>query len=392
MRDKPVSERQSYSLKWKMEKNDLFFDRYRSHLATPGFGLPGQEALAASRVLIIGGGGLTSPILSYLASMGFGTIGIIAHGRISQADLPSQPILFFSHEGKLQGQSAAAQVRELNPGVKVHLHEELLSNKNILSITSEYDVIVNTSENEQECLLINDACVIQKKPMVYGRIFSPSGYFAVFNFKGGATFRCMLQDDKIRSIVSQEPQYGLAILAGITGSFMACEVVKIVGEIGDVAINRLQVINPFNNQLNSLRIEPVPLNQNIKILQHDYSEPGREASSAPSPIRSISPKLLALKIRYKEALQLIDIREEAERHAENEWNFLHIPESQLPARHKEIHEDIAAILISKDGNSAKRLCALLNERYGFDNIYYLEGGYAEWQKEGRSAGITYESF
>lgn len=373
-----------------MEGTASFLKRYQQHIQTPGFGVPGQEALLKSKMLVVGAGSLASPVLSYLASMGIGFIGIVADETIRKEDLPAQPFYFSNDEGKPMAKIAARQLREINPDINITLYEKVLDTANIVSIIAQYDLIIDCGNDLRKSYLINDACVITGKPMVYGALFHPKGYVSVFNYKGSGTLRCMLAQPEIAQLYQQEPIPGLAVLAAITGSLMVNEAIKIISEIGTVLQNKLLTINSFNNQQELISFSPIPANQTLTSLHDSYANYS-DFKFQPSTLRAITPKLLQLKMKYNETLQLIDIRSNVNNESTN-WNFLHITENELLERSAVIHQDIMVILISETGESAKRLCSILNQQYGFDNIYYLEGGFEQWQKETNSSTIIYESF
>ena len=374
-----------------MEQTESFLQRYHKHIQTPGFGVRGQEALLNAKILVVGAAELASPVLSYLCSMGVGHIGVVSQERVSLADLPSAPLLYRSQTGKLKTQAVSQQLREINPELKLTVYDELLNADTILQIVGGYDLIIDATNVHQHSLLINDACVICKKPWVYGSIVPPSGNISVFNYKGGATYRCLLEQTHQLSLSGERAQYGLATLAGITGSLMANEVVKLIGEIGDVATNRYITFNSLNNRFETMKISPILRNLTLSSLQ---APRGSEvtAQSDGSDKRAISASLLALKIKYKETLQLIDIRESPGNEKQNTWNFLYIPQSELLKDLQQIHQDILVVLISEKGETAEQLAALLNSKHGFDNIYYLDGGIDSWKRETGNETITYESF
>lgn len=374
-----------------MENTDQFLNRYQRHIQTAGFGVPGQEALVKARILVIGAGELASPILTYLCSMGVGNLGIVSDERIQKKDLPSQPIFLNNQEGKQKGQILSMQLREINPEVKIKLYEQRLNQQSILSVISNYDLVIDTDNKIEQSLLVNDACVLSGKPMIYGKLVSPTGFISVFNYKASATLRCLLKQDK-SSLIRTEPKENLAILAGITGCLMANEAIKIISEIGTVASNKLLVFNSLTNQLDSVKIDPIPENLSITSLHQNYQSENTGQLSNSSPVRSISPRLLAIKIKYKETLQLIDIRDDRPEISEDSWNYLHIPQQRLLNDLQQIHQDIMVILISEDGERAKQLTTLLNEQHGFDNIYFLEGGMKAWLKETGVSTVAYESF
>ncbi|WP_069658396.1 HesA/MoeB/ThiF family protein [Arcticibacter eurypsychrophilus] len=363
-----------------MKNTDHFLNRYNKHIQTTGFGVPGQTALAHSKILVVGAGELASPVISYLSSMGIGTIGIASTEIIALEDLPATPLYFSNQVGKLKAESASRQIKEINPEVNVIVHEKALSSGNIISVISNYDVVVDTGNQNKQSLLINDACVITGKPMVFGALFASSGYISVFNYKKNATYRCLVQLKDIWQLLKEEKKQGLSTFAGITGCWMANETIKIVGEIGDVASNKLLIFNYMSNQLKSVNIAAIPENLEIKSL-YQFNEPELSTETEADPILSINSKMLTLKIKYKEALQLIDIRNIPNHGNKDDKTILSLPNRQIFNQLHLVHQDIPVILLSEDGVSAKKVAVELNKAHGFGNIYYLENGTEAWNME-----------
>ena len=373
-----------------MEDTENFLNRYQNHVQTTGFGVPGQEALTKSKVLVIGAGALASPMLSYLTSMGVGSLGIVSEDVIRKRDLPSQPIFGSGQEGKLKSQILASSLRDINPEITVKLHEQRLNRDSVSHLVAGYDLVIDTDNILDKSLLINDACVIAGKPMIFGCLDFPSGHFSVLNYHAGATLRCLLQNANAGQLIQRPQKIGLATLPALISCMMANEAIKILSEIGHIAGNKLVSFNVFTNQLTSIRLEPIAEYQAISTLPPQYADVQQESLSEPSGIRSISPKLLDIKIRYKEPLQLIDLRQHPAGPGDESWNYLHIPEQMLLADLDQIHQDIIVVLISEKGESAQKLATVLNERHGFDNIHYLEGGMNAWNKQKDSKDINYD--
>lgn len=374
-----------------MEDTEIFLNRYNDHVQTTGFGVPGQEALTKSRMLIIGAGALASPMLSYLASMGVGSIGIVSDEKIRKSDLPSQPVFGSSQEGKLKSQILASRLRDTNPEITINLHEQGLNRDNALNLITSYDLVIDTANSLGMSLLINDACVISGKPMIYGSLDFPSGHFSVLNHKGSATLRCLLQNQDAGILIQQPKKIGLATLPALISCMLANEAIKIASEIGNVASNKLLSFNVFSNQMTTIKLTAVSANQTLTTLQVEYIPTSTQKLSEPSGIRSISPRLLDIKIRYKEPLQLIDLRQNPPKPADESWNYLRIPEQTLLSDLERIHQDIIVVLISENGEDAQKLATLLNERHGFDNIHYLEGGMDAWTKQKDGSSMHYDS-
>lgn len=364
-----------------MEDTEIFLNRYQNHIQTTGFGVPGQKALMNSRMLIFGAGALSTPMLSYLTSMGVGQLGIVSTDQVKKSDLPAQPIFASSEEGKLKSQLLASRLRDINPEARIILHEQGINSDSILNIIADYDLVIDTTNVPGKSLLINDACVISGIPLIYGTLNFPSGSFSVLNYRKGATLRCLIQNPDSALLIQHTENGGLAILPALISCMMANEAIKVVSEIGNIANNKLLSFNVFSNQLTSIKVEPVAEYQTLTSLQPPYGSVESENHSEASRIRSISPKLLDLKIKYNEPLQLIDISEHPVRIEAEAWNCLHIPEQRLLSDLEQIHQDIIVVLISPDGESAKKLTSRLNERHGFANIHYLEGGMQAWNRQ-----------
>ncbi|MGV3706292.1 MAG: ThiF family adenylyltransferase [Arcticibacter sp.] len=375
-----------------MEDTSLFLQQYGDHIQIPGFGVPGQEALNNARVLVNGAGALASPLLTYLCSMGIGHLGIISDQKIRRGELPSEPVFRGGDEGKLKTQILASRLREVNPDVRIRLHEQAPDRESVLDLIAGYDLVVDVAQVPERSLLINDACVIVGKPLIYGVLDFPSGSYSVLNYKGGATLRCLIKDKDAGPLIQRSAKIGLATLPALISCMIANEAVKVIAEIGQISSGKLVTFNVFSNQLSTLRVEPVEEYRNLTSLQSIYLAAETEQRSEPSRIRSISPKLLDIKIRYKEPLQLVDLRDTPIGSPDESWNYLHIPERQFADKLDDIHQDIIVVLLSEDGERAAQLAVEMNERQGFDNIYYLEGGIRAWNSATGTPNVEYESF
>ena len=221
--------------------------RYNRQIILPEIGESGQHKLLKSKVLIIGAGGLGAAILPYLAAAGVGEIGIVDDDVIELSNLQRQVIYKSSAVGKYKVEEAKAMIAELNPQVKINAIAEKLSGRNAIDLFENYDIIVDATDNLQIKYLINDACLITNKPMVYGSIFRFQGQVSVFNYQNGPTYRCLYPDENSSSANCTDAGV-IGISVGIIGMLQANEVIKMILEVGEVLSAKILVYNILNNE------------------------------------------------------------------------------------------------------------------------------------------------
>ncbi|MGZ5367441.1 MAG: molybdopterin-synthase adenylyltransferase MoeB, partial [Aeromicrobium sp.] len=216
--------------------------RYSRHLIIPDIGMTGQKRMKNAKVLVIGAGGLGSPALLYLAAAGIGTLGVIDFDTVDESNLQRQVIHGQSDIGKSKAASAAESVAEINPLVKVILHEERLENDNVLEIFAGYDLIVDGTDNFATRYLVNDAAVLLGKPYVWGSIYRFEGQASVFWAQEGPQYRDLYPEPPPPGMVPSCAEGGvLGVLCASIGSIMVTEAIKLITGIGDPLIGRLMV-------------------------------------------------------------------------------------------------------------------------------------------------------
>jgi molybdopterin/thiamine biosynthesis adenylyltransferase len=239
--------------------------RYGKQIMLPEIGLEGQEKLKASSVLVVGAGGLGCPVLQYLTAAGIGRIGIIEFDRVDETNLQRQVLYGSMDVGKLKSIIVRDRLDHLNSLVSLEIINLRLEANNAIRIIKDFDIIIDATDNYETRYIVNDACVILSKPMVHGSIYKYEGQVSVFNFNGGPTYRCYNPFDKSKTAGNPKPSdVGLmGVLPGITGTYMASEVIKIITGTGDVLSGKVLVFNIMNNSFRTIGIRSNPENRKI---------------------------------------------------------------------------------------------------------------------------------
>jgi len=239
--------------------------RYRKQIMIPEFGVEGQEKLKKASVIVIGAGGLGCPVLQYLVAAGIGRVAIVEFDMVDEVNLQRQ-ILYGSEDvGKLKSIIAKNHLGRLNPMVDIEIINLRLDASNSIRILKDYDVIVDATDNPETRYVINDTCVILGKPMVHGAIYKYEGEISVFNYNGGPTYRCynpFIEGEKFKNPVPAEVGL-MGVLPGITGTFMANEVIKIITGTGEVLSGKVLIFSILNNSFYQVTVNNNPENHSI---------------------------------------------------------------------------------------------------------------------------------
>jgi sulfur-carrier protein adenylyltransferase/sulfurtransferase len=243
--------------------------RYSKQIMIPEIGIKGQEKLKNAKVVVVGAGGLGCPVLQYLTAAGVGKISIVEFDKVDETNLQRQILYGSDDVGKLKSIIAKNRLRQLNSLVEHEIFNLRLNVSNAINILKDFDVIVDATDNLEARYIINDSCIILNKPMVHGSIYKYEGAISVFNYKGGATYRCYnpLTGNK-ESKNPMPSEVGLfGVLPGITGTYMAGEVIKIITETGEVLSGKVLIFNILNNTFRTFNLSNIPENHNIKELK-----------------------------------------------------------------------------------------------------------------------------
>jgi len=355
-------------------------NRYQRHLALPDFGKDGQEKLKESKVLVVGAGGLGSPVLLYLAAAGVGHIGIIDHDTVDISNLQRQIIHNTDDVEYSKIVSAREKIKKLNPHTRVEIYDLLFNSDNALPIIESYDVIVDATDNFPTRYLINDACILKNKPFVYGSIYQYEGQVSVMNFQGGPNYRDLYPKPPAPEMVPNCAEGGvLGVLAGVIGTLQAAEVVKIIAGIGEIISGKLLIFDLLTAESRKIKFSKTFDNKQIKELV-DYEQFCGINNKKTDMVKEITVKELKEMQDNNEDFQLIDVRESHEYDIAN-LNGELIPLGDIPDSIEKVNKDKKVIVHCRSGARSAKAIEYLQSKGDFDNLYNLKGGVLAWSDE-----------
>jgi sulfur-carrier protein adenylyltransferase/sulfurtransferase len=362
--------------------------RYSRHLIIPEVGMTGQKRLKNAKVLCVGAGGLGSPALLYLAAAGVGTLGVIDFDTVDESNLQRQIIHGQSDIGRPKAESARDSIKEINPYVNVVLYEEALTVDNVMDIFSQFDLIVDGTDNFATRYMVNDACVLLGKPYVWGSIFRFDGQASVFWAEHGPCYRCLYPDPPPPGMVPSCAEGGvLGVLCASIGSIQVTEAIKLLTGIGEPLAGRLMIYDALEMSYRTVRIRKDPecaicgKNPTItELIDYDafcgvLSEDAQEAASG----STITATELKSMLDNGDNIFLVDVREP------NEYEIVSIPGSVLipkdqfltGAALEKLPQDKRIVLHCKSGaRSAEALAIVKNA--GFSDAVHVGGGVLAW--------------
>ncbi|HXW47588.1 MAG TPA: adenylyltransferase/sulfurtransferase MoeZ [Streptosporangiaceae bacterium] len=362
--------------------------RYSRHLIIPEIGMTGQKRLKNAKVLCVGAGGLGSPALLYLAAAGVGTLGIIDFDVVDESNLQRQIIHGQSDVGRPKAESARDSVREVNPYVNVVLFEEALSVDNAMEIFSQFDLIVDGTDNFATRYLVNDACVLLGKPYVWGSIFRFDGQASVFWAEHGPCYRCLYPDPPPPGMVPSCAEGGvLGVLCASIGSIQVTEAIKLITGVGDSLAGRLMIYDALEMSYRTVRVRKDPecvicgKNPTItELIDYDafcgvVSEDAQQAASG----STITATELKRMLDEGDDIFLVDVREP------NEYEIVSIPGSVLipkdqfltGAALERLPQDKRVVLHCKSGARSSE-CLAVVKNAGFSDAVHVGGGVLAW--------------
>lgn len=350
---------------------------YARHLTLNEIGVAGQEKLKASSVLLIGLGGLGSPMALYLAAAGVGRIGIFEFDKVETSNLHRQVLFDASQAGKLKLEVGAARLRELNPHIQIETFPQAIDASNARASVAKYDLVADGTDNFQTRYLVNDACVLENKPLVSASILGFEGQLSVFHHEGGPCYRCLYPEPPPEGMAPSCSEAGvLGVLPGVMGTLQATEVLKVFLGIGEVASGRLLCYDALALSfeiLNVSRDGNCPVCGDSPIIREVIDRIG-----ACAPVSEISARELFADLQSASPKFLVlDVREDNERRAGKIEPSLHIPLAQILEGKADLPKDQTIVVHCAAGIRSLKAAQYL-VAHGHGNIANLTGGMQAW--------------
>jgi molybdopterin/thiamine biosynthesis adenylyltransferase/rhodanese-related sulfurtransferase len=373
-------------------------ERYSRHLIMPEVGMKGQKKLKAASVLLIGAGGLGSPLALYLTAAGIGRIGLVDYDVVDYTNLQRQIIHGTKDVGKPKLESAKASMEDINPFVQVDTYEVPLTSDNALEILAPYDVIIDGTDNFPTRYLTNDACVLLGKPNVYGSIFRFEGQLSVFFAEEGPCYRCLFPEPPPPGLVPSCAEGGvLGILPGTIGAMQATEAIKLILGIGESMIGRLVLYDALNMEFTEVKLRKNPncpvCGENPTITElidyeqfcgmpaHDRSQYNAEEIDL-NEVRQMTPTQLKERLDAGDDLFILDVRQP------HEWEISNlgslgaklIPQSEVMDHIDEFSPEQEIVVQCRSGIRSANIIMVM-QQLGFKNLWNLDGGINRWAQE-----------
>jgi len=356
-------------------------NRYDRHLRLEEIGIEGQEKLKAASVLVIGAGGLGCPVLQYLAAAGVGHLGIVDDDVVDESNLQRQVLFGMDDLGKNKASVAAGHLMKLNPMIKVEVWENRLTALNALDTLKAYDLVLDCSDNFATRYLINDACLILDKPLVYGAVYKYEGQVAIFNYPGGPSYRCLFPDPPTKHIPNCAELGVLGVLPGVIGTLQASEALKLILGLGDPLSGKMLIYHALEASFTTLEI---PRNETV------IAEVRQRADSFDTynyedqcGIEEQEMKEVTLENFYgileRGETWILDVRESWEMPRIEGDRVLYIPVSQILQTLERIPRDEEVIVACQHGVRSRSVVEYLTVNHDFKNLINLRGGLTPYE-------------
>ncbi len=363
--------------------------RYSRHFVLPGFGSDAQLKLKSSKIIVIGAGGLGCPVLLYLAAAGVGTIAIVDDDQVSLSNLQRQVLYTTEDITKSKAIAAADRLKKLNPSISIHTIEKRITNNNAFRVLSNYDIVIDCTDNFPTRYLLNDACVLLDKPLVYGSIFRYEGQVAVINYKKGPNYRDLYPlPPSPDSVPNCEEGGVLGVLAGIIGSMQANEAIKIAGGFGETVAGRLVIFDSHTFEFTQIKIPDQNSRAKIKSLINYDEFCGISSLTPIETMKEVTVQELKALMDSGADFQLIDVREPHEYDICNLGGEL-IPQGEIPNHVDKVSKNKKVIVQCRSGARSGNMVQWLEKNHGFTNLYNLKGGILAWARDIDTSMPTY---
>lgn len=363
-------------------------NRYQRQLQLTGFGKKAQEKLAAAKILMIGAGGLGCPALQYLAGAGIGTLGIIDFDTVSLSNLHRQTLFTTADIGNPKVEVAAKRLRALNPEISIITYPTQLTNQNALDIIKDYDLVIDGSDNFSTRYLVNDACVLLDKSLIYGAVMRFEGQVGVFNLENNnlkTNYRDLFPTPPDAASVPSCNEVGvLGVLPGIIGTWQASEAIKIITGIGTPLVNKILTLNLLNNTVYEFQLaKNKQLQKEILKDKNDFLSFNYDWFCNKNLQNIITVEAFD-KLRKTEDCSIIDVRETDETPIISEFETQQLPLSYFRESITELNFNSTVVLLCQSGQRSLKALELLKKHQPTLKVFSLEGGITEWKKHNKS--------
>jgi len=374
--------------------NPKELSRYSRHIAIPEFGVEGQQKLKAAKVLVVGAGGLGSPVLLYLAAAGVGTIGIVDFDVVDDTNLQRQVLYTVEDIGKSKAVTAKKKLLALNPHIEIKIYETPFTKDNALAIIKDYDIVADGTDNFPTRYLTNDACVLAGKVNVYASIFRFEGQVSVFNYlyengERGPNYRDLFPQPPPPGMVPSCAEGGvLGVLPGIIGSLQANEVIKIITGVGEPLAGRLFLFDAASFTTRTLKVKKKADTNITELINYEQFCGIVPTQKQEDMVNEITVQELKKWQDEQKDFQLVDVRKPYE------WDIANLEAElivldTLPQQVEKIKKDVPVVIHCRSGARSANAIRFLQEQHGYTNLYNLKGGILAWAKEIDTSMATY---
>jgi len=349
--------------------------QYIRQIRVPEFGAASQSKLANAKILVVGAGALGCPALQYLAASGVGTLDLLDADEVDITNLHRQVLYTHADLGSPKALTAASRLKAMNPAISITPHQVYLHKGNALEIIKNYDLVVECSDNFPTKFLVNDACVMLGRPFIIGGAIQFSGQLSVYNYKGGPTYRCLIDEEPDPLEVPSCSEAGvIGMVPGVIGTLQALEALKVLTGVGQTLSGKLLHFDGLTMQFSTFDISLNPKNLEItELAAYDYHCPAHILAD-----KQITPQQFFMLLNSNQPIQLLYFSDEPEEFRFNQFIAKPIPLYELPNRVAELSRENRIVLLCDYGIKSLSALRYLVTKHGFENVVNLKDGLKEF--------------
>ena len=352
-------------------------ERYDRQIRLQGFGADAQKRLSGASILIIGAGGLGVPSALYLNAMGIGNLGIVDGDQVEMSNLHRQPLYTPEDIGKLKVDVLTGFLRRQNPETQFEVYDTFLHASNALDIMGKYDLVIDATDNLPTRYLIDDACLIQETPWIYGALHGFEGQISVLNYENGPTYRCLFPEMPGADEIPDCNQMGtLGILPGIVGNMQALEAIKVICGLDGVLSEKLWLYNALEQESHTIEFK-----KDLTMERSTSLDPAKYEFAACRADGALNMEDFLKIFKERETYALIDVREPSEFQRSAIPGALNIPLLNLESRMEHLPTSGPLYLICKSGPRSRQAYRFLQTHRPEQEIFWIQGGMRNYNLE-----------